>query len=51
MNVALSNVIVEGKLRAIISDCGKKEGNKHSWSWLASRGITISNIVARDCTS
>lgn len=51
MNVALSNVIVEGKLRAVISDCGKKEGNKHSWSWLASRGITISNVVATGCTS
>ncbi len=51
MNVALSNVIVEGKLRAVISDCGKKEGNKHSWSWLASRGITISNVVAIGCTS
>jgi hypothetical protein len=51
MNVALSNVIVEGKLRAVISDCGKKEGNKHSWSWLASRGITISDITALDCTS
>jgi len=51
MNVALSNVVVEGKLRAVISDCGKKEGNKHSWSWLASRGITISNVVATNCTS
>lgn len=51
MNVALSNVNVEGKLRAVISDCGKKEGNKHSWSWLASRGITISNVVAIGCTS
>ncbi len=51
MNVALSNVIVEGKLRAVISDCGKKEGSKHSWSWLASRGITISNVVAVNCTT
>lgn len=51
MNVALSNVIVEGKLRAVISDCGRKEGNKHSWSWLASRGIKISNVVATGCTS
>jgi hypothetical protein len=51
MNVALSNVSVEGKLRAVISDCGRKEGNKHSWSWLASRGITISNVVATGCTS
>ena len=51
MNVALANVVVEGKLRAVISDCGKKEGNKHSWSWLASRGITIANVVATDCTS
>jgi hypothetical protein len=51
MNVALSNVIVERKLRAVISDCGKKEGNKHSWSWLASRGIVLSNVVATGCTS
>ncbi|MEY2427967.1 MAG: hypothetical protein QOJ40_852 [Verrucomicrobiota bacterium] len=51
MNVALSNVTVEGKLRAVIADCGKKEGNKHSWSWLASRGITISNVVGIGCTS
>ena len=51
MNVALSDVIVEGKLRAVIADCGKKEGNKHSWSWLASRGITISNVVGIGCTS
>jgi hypothetical protein len=51
MNVALSNIVVEDKLRAVISDCGKKEGNKHSWSWLASRGITISNVVAIGCTS
>jgi hypothetical protein len=51
MNVALSNVTIEGKLRGVISDCGKKEGNKHSWSWLASRGITISNVVAIGCTS
>ncbi len=51
MNVALSNVTVEGKLRAVISDCGKKEGNKHSWSWLASRRITISNVVAIGCTT
>jgi hypothetical protein len=51
VNVALSNVTVEGKLRAVISDCGKKEGDKHSWSWLASRGITISNVVAIGCTS
>src|SRR4051812_10348025 len=48
MNVALSNVIVEGKLRAVVSDCGKKEGNKHSWSWLANRGIVIANVVAID---
>jgi hypothetical protein len=51
MNVALSNVVVEGKLRAVIADCGKKEGNKHSWSWLASRGVTISNVVAVGCTT
>jgi hypothetical protein len=51
MNVALSNVIVEGKLRAVIADCGRKEGNKHSWSWLASRGIAISNVVATGCTT
>jgi hypothetical protein len=51
MNIAVSDVTVEGKLRAVISDCGKKEGNKHSWSWLASRGITISNVVAIGCTS
>ncbi len=51
VNVALSNVTVEGKLRAVISDCGKKEGDKHSWSWLASRGITISNVVAIGCTT
>jgi hypothetical protein len=51
VNVALSDVAVEGKLRAVISDCGKKEGNKHSWSWLASRGITISHVVATGCTS
>ena len=51
MNVALSNVIVDGKLRAVISDCGKKEGNKHSWSWLASRGITLCNVVGLGCTS
>jgi hypothetical protein len=51
VNVALSNVTVEGKLRGVISDCGKKEGDKHSWSWLASRGIIISNVVAKGCTS
>ncbi len=51
MNVALSNIVVEGKLRAIVSDCGKKEGNKHSWSWLANRGVTISNVVAVGCTT
>lgn len=51
MNVALSNIVVEGKLRAVVSDCGKKEGSKHSWSWLASRGITISNVVAVECTT
>jgi hypothetical protein len=51
MNVALSNVAVEGKLRAVISDCGKKEANKHSWSWLASRGIVVSNVVSVGCTS
>jgi hypothetical protein len=51
LNVELSNVTVEGKLRAVISDCGKKEGNKHSWSWLASRGITISDVTAINCTS
>ena len=51
MNVSLSDVVVERKLRGIIADCGKKEGNKHSWSWLASRGITISNVVATGCTS
>jgi Pectate lyase superfamily protein len=51
LNVSLSNVMVEGKLRAVISDCGKKEANKHSWSWLASRGINISNVVATLCTS
>src|SRR5262249_17267701 len=45
------NLVVEGKLRAVISDCGKKEGNKHSWSWLASRGITISDVSAIECTS
>ncbi len=51
VNVALSNVTVEGKFRGIVADCGKKEGTKHSWSWLASRGITISNVVAINCTS
>lgn len=51
INVALSTVTVESKLRAVISDCGRKEGNKHSWSWLASRGIKISNVVATGCTT
>jgi hypothetical protein len=51
INVALSNVVVEGKLRAIISDCGKKDPPKASWSWLANRGITISNVVAINCTT
>ncbi|PWU19000.1 MAG: hypothetical protein C5B50_07585 [Verrucomicrobia bacterium] len=51
MNVALSDVIIEGKLRAVIADCGRKEANKHSWSWLASRGITICNVVATGCTT
>jgi hypothetical protein len=51
MNVALSNVTVQGKLRAVISDCGKKERNKHSWSWLASRGVTISDVTAIACTT
>jgi hypothetical protein len=51
IDVALSDVTVEGKLRAVISDCGKKEGNKHSWSWLASRRITISNVVGIGCTT
>jgi hypothetical protein len=51
MDVALSNIVIEGKLRAIIADCGKKEGNKHSWSWLASRGIVINNVVAIGCTT
>ncbi len=51
IDVKLSNVTVEGKLRGVISDCGKKEGNKHSWSWLASRGIAISNVTAIGCTS
>lgn len=50
VNVSVSNVTVDGKLRAVISDCGKKD-NKHSWSWLASRGITISNVIATVCTS
>jgi hypothetical protein len=51
INVALSNVVVEGKLRAIVSDCGKKDPPKASWSWLANRGITISNVVAINCTT
>jgi hypothetical protein len=51
INVALSNVIVEGKLRAIISDCGKKDPPRASWSWLANRGIVISNVVAINCTT
>jgi hypothetical protein len=51
IDIALSNVNVEGKLRAVISDCGKKEGTRHSWSWLASRGITIANVVATRCTT
>ena len=38
VNVAISDVTVEGKLRGVISDCGKKEGNKHSWSWLRAEG-------------
>ncbi len=49
INVALSNVVVEGKLRAIVSDCGKKDPPKASWSWLANRGITINNVVAINC--
>jgi hypothetical protein len=51
LDVSLSNVIVEGKLRGVIADCGKKEANKHSWSWLASRGINITNLTAIGCTS
>jgi hypothetical protein len=51
LDVSLSNVIVQDKLRGIICDCGKKETNKHSWSWLASRGINISNLTAIGCTS
>lgn len=51
INVALSNVVVEGKLRAIISDCGKKDPPRASWSWLANRGIVISNVVAINCTT
>ena len=50
-DVSLSNVIVQDKLRGIICDCGKKEANKHSWSWLASRGINISNLTAVGCHS
>jgi hypothetical protein len=49
INVALSNVVVEGKMRAIISDCGKKDPPKASWSWLANRQITITNVVAINC--
>lgn len=49
INVALSNLVVEGKMRAIISDCGKKDPPKASWSWLANRQITISNVVAINC--
>jgi hypothetical protein len=51
INVAVSNVVVEGKLRAIISDCGKKDPPKASWSWLANRQITISNVVAINCVT
>ncbi|HWB54362.1 MAG TPA: glycosyl hydrolase family 28-related protein, partial [Tepidisphaeraceae bacterium] len=51
INVALSNVVVEGKLRAIIADCGKKDPPKASWSWLASRQISISNVVAINCAT
>jgi len=51
LDVSLSNVIVQDKLRGIICDCGKKEANKHSWSWLASRGINISNLTAVGCHS
>jgi Pectate lyase superfamily protein len=48
-DVALSNVIVEGKFCAIIADCGKKDYPKHGWSWFASRGITICNVTAIGC--
>jgi hypothetical protein len=51
VNVALSNVVVEGKLRAVISDCGKKDPPHASWSWLANRQITINNVVAINCTT
>ena len=51
LDVSLCNVVVEGKLRGIICDCGKKEPNKHSWSWLASRGINITNLTAVGCNS
>jgi hypothetical protein len=51
MNVTVSNVTVEGKLRGVIADCGKKDEPRHSWSWIASRGITVSNVVAIGCTS
>lgn len=51
LDVSLTNVIVQGKLRGIICDCGKKEPNKHSWSWLASRGINICNLTAIGCSS
>jgi len=51
INVALSNVVVDGKLRAIISDCGKKDLPRASWSWLANRQITINNVVATNCAT
>lgn len=50
-NIAISNVVVEDKLCGITADSGKKDATTYGWTYLPSRGITITNLTAIRCNS
>lgn len=49
LNIALSNITVSRKGSGLILDSGRADGASYGWSYLASRGITVSGFSADAC--
>lgn len=50
-HVSLTNVVVEEKGIGIVVDSGKKDATRFGWTYLPSRGISISNLTAVRCNT
>lgn len=49
LNLNVSNIVVQRKGCGVILDSGRQELPRFGWGYLASRGITVSNLTAIKC--